>query len=114
MELKRSEQRAITSPQTRFDFATRDPEPKLRVGSLVASPTAGSRLAIRPQMRVPQRSVLAAVFESGNDVVLVADEDQNWWETSANGALPPAPVRVEAIRRGRFIYGLISALARAA
>lgn len=114
MELKRSEQLVLASPQTRFDFATRDPEPKLRVGSVVASPTSGSRLTIRPQMRVPQRSVLAAVFESGNDVVLVAREDQNWWETSANGALPSAPLRVEAIRRGRFVYGLISALAPAA
>jgi hypothetical protein len=48
------------------------------------------------------------MYASAVDVTLGADEDQEWWETSRSGWLAALPLRVEAVRRGRFVYGLIS------
>lgn len=59
-------------------------------------------------MRVPAESVLSRAFTSAVDLTVGADEDQGWWETSRGGPLPTLPLRVEAARRGRYVYGLIS------
>jgi hypothetical protein len=64
-------------------------------------------LEIRQNMRVPENSILAHAFRSTTDVTLSAVEDQHLWETSADGHLKHASIRIEAIRRSRFVYGLI-------
>lgn len=111
MALKKSEVRSIASGQKSFDFAQASATAKLRVVSAAPNELAqASRLAVRRYMRVPERSVLTRAYEAGSDAELEQMEDQNWWETSDSGPLPAQPVRVNALRRGRFVYGLIAAL----
>ena len=112
MGLKAAERRLSVSPQQAFEFAEPAFEARLRVPAVVSNELVqGSKLAIRRNMRVPPDSVLMRAFESPTDTTLSADEDQAWWETSREGPLPAVPVKVEAIRRGRFVYGLIVASA---
>ncbi|HYD51413.1 MAG TPA: hypothetical protein VEA99_02250 [Gemmatimonadaceae bacterium] len=109
MALKAEERRFSRGPQQTLDFATALVQEKLRVTTVAPNDlVAGSRLAIRRNMRVPADSVLAQAHASDLDVTLGADEDQEWWETSRGGALAPLPIRVEAVRRGRYVYGVIS------
>ncbi len=110
MGVKVSERRVVRSPQKAFDFAPAVVKARLRLLSVTANEaSSGSRLAIRRNMRVPAGSVLAEAFGCDTDVVLDADEDQSSWETSATGKLHTLPIHVQAIRRGRFVYGLVSA-----
>lgn len=110
MGLKAEERRFAYGAQQTFGFATEGVEQKLRVTAVVMNDAvaATSGLAIRRNMRVPPSSVLARAHESETDVILTGDEDQSSWETSRTGTLPPLPLRVEALRRGRYVYGLIS------
>jgi hypothetical protein len=109
MALKAEERRFSRGPQQAFDFATATLEEKLRVTTVAPNDmVASSELAIRRNMRVPADSVLSHAFTSAVDVTLGADEDQGWWETSRGGSLPTLRLRVEAARRGRYVYGLIS------
>jgi len=108
--LKKAEVATLRSGQATFDFAEGAIQPKLRVRSVVPNAAAKtSKLAIRRNMRVPNRSALAAVCSEAADADAEAQEDQNWWETTAAGHLAALPIRVVAARRGRFVYGLISA-----
>lgn len=85
------------------------PSPPLRVISVVPSASAREAgLGIFPNIRVPERSVLSRAYRSVVDIDLSANEDQSWWETSSDGPLEARPLRVHAIRRGRFVYGLLS------
>ena len=107
--LKKSEAAALKSPQGAFDFASSTFEAKLRVTSVVPNAAAErSRLAIRPNMRIPGTSVLSAIYNEAGDADGQASEDQSWWETTAKGRLGALPINVHAARRGRFVYGLIS------
>lgn len=109
MRRKKAEERMLSLPQGILPLAITGPAPQLRVSTLVPNRhVPSSDLAIHPNIRVPQRSVLAKAFDSTSDVTISAMEDQGWWETSARGALPAMPIHVEAIRRGRYVYGLIS------
>ena len=113
MALKKDEERAVRSPQQAFDFAYREPAEELRVVTVVQGGLlTDTALAIRSNMRVPERSVLARAYASAFDITLTADEDQSWWAASGRGPLEPLSLRVHAIRRGRFIYGLIATAAR--
>jgi hypothetical protein len=113
MALKSAERRLARSPQHTFDFAEAELEAKLRVPTVVPNQlVAGTEVAIRRNMRVPAHSVLARAYRSGEDVTLDAEENQEWWETSREGSLPALPLRVQAARRGRFVYGLISPATR--
>jgi hypothetical protein len=109
MRLKAAEQRLARSPQHALDFAQSQAEERLRVSTVVPNELIlGSDVVIRRNMRVPAHSVLAQAYASPIDVTLEAEENQAWWETSREGSLPDLPLRVQAIRRGRFVYGLIS------
>lgn len=111
MALKAEERRFSKGPQQTLDFAAGMVHEKLRVTTVAPNDlVAGSRLAIRRNMRVPNESVLAQAHASTDDVTLGADEDQGWWETSRGGPLASIPIRVEAVRRGRYVYGLITPL----
>jgi hypothetical protein len=105
---KKSEARELRSTQASFDFAKATPKAALRVVKAVPNEAArNSSLAIHPNMRVPQDSVLTAAFENAGEIGLAAVENQGSWETRSEGPLPTLPLHVEAIRRGRFVYGLI-------
>ena len=109
MALKAEERRFSRGPQQVFDFTVDSVQEKLRVTTVVPNDyVAGSPLAIRRNMRVPADSVLSQAFASKSDVTLAADEDQSSWETARGGSLAPSPIHVHAVRRGRFVYGLIS------
>jgi len=111
MGLKAEERRFTRGPQQAFDFAVATVQEKLRATTVAPSDlVADSGLAIRRNMRVPANSVLARAYESTVDVTLGADENQDWWTTSRDGQLEPLPIRVEAVRRGRYVYGLITTL----
>jgi len=106
--LKVGERRLLRSPQQRFGFAEVHVNEKVRALNVVPNELVPeSKLAIRRNMRVPVRSVLTEAFDSNQDVTLDAQEDQSWWETSEEGTLRSLPLWVQAIRRGRFVYGLI-------
>lgn len=107
--LKIDERRLLCSPQQRFGFAEVQVSEKVRALTLVPNELVPkSRLTIRRNMRVPLESVLVEAFESDLDATLDAQENQSWWETSEEGKLGSLPLRVQAIRRGRFAYGLIT------
>ncbi len=101
--LNKAEQRALEQAVPNL------PSPKLRV--LYIDPNGIGRkgpFAIRKNMRVPPASVLARAYESNADECYEAEEDQSWWETSKTGSLPSLPLWVDAVRRGRFVYGIIT------
>ena len=109
MGMKIGERRLLRSPQQRFGFADVEIKEKLRALTVVPNELVPeSRLTIRRNMRVPPRSVLAEAFESSLDVTLNGRENQSWWETGEQGKLGSLPLRVQSIRRGRFVYGLIT------
>jgi hypothetical protein len=111
MALKAEERRFSGSHQQAFGFAAAMIQEQLRLTTVAPNDfVARSRLAIRRSMRVPADSVLAQAHASSGDLTVGADEDQGWWETSRGGALPPLSIRVEAVRRGRYVYGLIMPL----
>lgn len=109
-QYKRSQIKAVQSSQRELALsgAVTRIRPKVRLAMAVPAAEAGSGVTIFSPMRVPPESVLMRAWESPRDVKLRADEDQGWWETSKAGSLPRKPVRVEALRRGSFVYGLIS------
>jgi hypothetical protein len=112
MALKAEEERFARSSQQTFAFATAEIREKLRLSALVGNDAAAtSTLAIRRKMRVPPDCVLTLAQQSVTDVTLSGLEDQASWETSRHGTLASVPLRVEAARRGRHVYGLISTLA---
>lgn len=109
-QYKRSEIRALRSDQVELGLPGAEVRvfPKVRLAMAIPAEGPGSGLGIFSPMRVPPDSVLTRVWESPRDVNLEAYEDQAWWETSSNGRLPPLPIHVDAVRRGSFVYGLIS------
>jgi hypothetical protein len=65
---------------------------------------------IRKKMRVPQESVLSQAFYDPLGTEWGADEDQSDWEVSGQGNLPASSWRVQAVRRGLAVYGLLTPL----
>ena len=104
-----AEARALRSPQQTFDFAMVEPKFDLRAVSVGKNEaTRRSRLAIHRNIRIPLDSVITQAFESSSgDGDFRQLENQDWWETSKDGALPALPLHVQAARRGRFVYGLL-------
>jgi hypothetical protein len=110
--LKPTEHRRLHSLQQDLGIAPAPlPMPQLRVTALIANRAAQScGLEIWRNMRVPEDSVLSSAFAAEGPGTWVGDEDQSSWSTSANGPLTALPIRIEATRQGRFVYGLISVL----
>ena len=108
---KKSERRRLRSAQVTLDLGVSalSPTPKLRAVDVIPGGDPSSvGLRIFSPMRVPEGSVLTRAFQSPRDVTLQATEDQAWWETSTGGSLPDLPLRVQAMRRGDFVYGIIA------
>ncbi len=107
---KKAERRRLSSPQIDLgpEWEPENPEAKLRLVEVVPNEAAKSQLRIFKNMRVPPKSVLRRAYDSQQDTELQAIEDQSWWETSGDGRLPAVPILVEVVRKGRYVYGLLS------
>jgi hypothetical protein len=108
---KKSERAQLEVP--RLDLGDANPKlnPKLRALHVVTNRAGSSAgLAIRRNMRVPATSALRKAHDSLGDTTVNALEDQGQWESTSAGQLARLPMRVEAIRRGTFVYGLIEPL----
>lgn len=110
--LKKAEERVLYSSQQPLDFFRPSFETQARATKVISSLHEHHKLfAIRENMRVPQRSALMTAFESPVDIHLVAEEDQEWWETRATGNLGALPLHVHALKRGSYVYGIVEAAA---
>jgi len=59
-------------------------------------------------MRVPNESALSRAFSDPLGTEWGADEDQSDWEVSGHGHLSALSWRVQAVRRGPSVYGLLT------
>lgn len=109
--LKPTEQRSLrVSGQRQLGLGLRNhvPVPRLRLTAVVANDAARRRgIRLHEHLRVPSSSALALAHLNQIDGELVALEDQEHWETTGDGALPPLPLAVTASRRGNSVYGLL-------
>lgn len=109
LKLKKGEEQIANSPQLGFGFFEDSIEPKLRVSQLIWNENAKSgNFNIQVNMRIPESSVLSTAYYNEVDATYQNGENQNWWETSKSGALSALPIHVQAVRRGRYVYGLIT------
>ena len=106
--LRKADQRLLLSGQLQFDGIRSTPSFELRVVDVIPSEPGKSVFKIFKNMRVPPDSALTKAYESTVDIHLQATENQSDWHTTTDGYLRPVIIGVEAIRRGGFVYGLIS------
>jgi len=101
--LKKAEQ--LERAQASFAFR-KGPTPALRaVQVTVNDEAARTGLAIPPNMRVPEKSVIYGVYagpDSGE-----AEENLSWWTSSDGGRLADYSVHVTARQRGDYVQGLL-------
>lgn len=110
--LRKAEEKVLYSAQQPLGFFQPSFKAQARATRIIPNLYEHLKLfSIRENMRVPQRSVLMSAFESPVDVHLIADEDQDWWETRAMGNLGTLPLHVHALKRGSYVYGLVEATA---
>jgi hypothetical protein len=109
--LKPAEQKKLSSLQQDLGLGL-EPEiiaPKLRLVEAIHNDRArSSRLKLHAHLRVPTSSVISRVHQEQLNSEYEGFENQASWETSADGPLPSAAVRVTATRRGGSVYGLVS------
>jgi hypothetical protein len=80
----------------------------LRVQTLIPNDLARPlNLRIRKSMRVPTESALFQVFQENLGFERSASENQEMWEVSGHGNLPPLALRIQALRRGPAVYGIL-------
>lgn len=80
----------------------------LRVQTSIPNGSAmNSGYRIRKNMRVPTTSILARAFADPLGVEWAGDENQSDWEVSGQGHLSAMPLRVQAVRRGPAVYGIL-------
>lgn len=111
-KLKPAEVRKLRSTQQELGLGLRAEVivPRLRLVDVVTNDAARqSGLKLHEHLRVPTSSVLFRVHEEQLDGEYEAHEDQSSWETSADGPLPQANLRVVSSRRGGSVYALIEA-----
>lgn len=90
-----------------FDYK---PEKELRLKQCVHNEEArrSGSVELRKNMRVPKKSVLTdahCTVQGRRNFQNM--EDQSWWATSSEGALSPLPLKICAVRRGSYTYGLV-------
>jgi hypothetical protein len=93
MALKRGERRELVQGTLGFED-----RPKEVLRAVQVTPNDAARAAnfvIFPNMRIPERSVIAKVFQ-GEAAACQATEDLSWWESSDGGKLPKLRVTVQA------------------
>jgi len=107
LALKKSEER--NKAQLRLAIPVHaEPRPSLRAVHATTNQAARDIGIYLPEnWRVPGKSVIAAVFETGDSAR--ARENLSWWRTSSGTRLPNFPVRVEAKRVGDSVIALLVA-----
>jgi len=112
LALKKEEQKLLSAPQLSLPGLTLPtPQPKLRVQRIIPDNSPKQLVKIFKNMRVPFRSIInQSYLQESDGIILTADEDLSWWETSRGGPLAPLPVRVSALRRGSYLYAMIRPL----
>lgn len=105
MALKRGEHRALVQGTLGFEDK---PQEVLRAVQVTPNDRArAENFVIFPNMRIPERSIIAQMFreETSSDH---AAEDLSWWESSDGSRLPSAKVSVEAKRCRDGVRALIT------
>ena len=107
LALKKSEER--NKAQLRLAIPVHsEPTPSLRVAHATTNqPARDIGIYLPRNWKVPAKSVIAAVFETGGSAR--ARENLSWWRTSSGTQLPNCPVRVEARRVGDSVIALLVA-----
>lgn len=83
--------------------------PSLRVQNIVTNDAARELgCEVRRQMRIPRASAISKASEDLLARRFYGIEDQADWEVSGRGSLTELGWRVEAVRRGPLIYGLLT------
>jgi len=83
--------------------------PSLRLQAVVSNEAAREiGCELRKHMRVPPTSALWQGFHDEMGRVHVGVENQSAWDVSGRGPLSPLRWRVEGVRRGQFVYGLLT------
>ena len=109
LKLTKGEEKLANSPQLGFDFFEHPVEPKLRISRLIRNENAkAGYFNIQENMRIPKNSALSMTYYNEKDATYQAEENQGLWETSKNGALSELSIRVQAAKRGQYVYGLIT------
>jgi hypothetical protein len=81
----------------------------LRVQTLIPNGGAGTDdCCLHKNMRVPTKSILSRAFADPFGREWEADENQAEWEVSGQGYLPTRAWRVQAVRRGSAVYGILT------
>lgn len=86
------------------------PDPELRLVDCIwpLDRSDDERLDLWPNMRVPQRSVLAKPHGNELTVRQTTRENQDWWETGSDGRFDSLPLKVEAQWFGPNLVALLS------
>ena len=108
LRAQRALKKADEAEQAQGSFGFRSaPTPSLRAVQVTVNEAAtAAGLAIPPNMRVPERSVINRLF-AGLDEAGQADEDLSWWTSSDGGRLPSYGIHVTVRRRGDHVQALI-------
>jgi hypothetical protein len=86
--------------------------PSLRVQNIVTNDAAREvGCEVRKQMRIPPASAISKASEDLLGRPFCRVEDQADWEVSGRGSLTELGWRVDAIRRGPLVYGLLTDMA---
>ncbi len=97
---------ARQAKQMGFGFAS-EPVPVLRAVTVIQNGQARrARFRIHPRMRVPESSILHAVFD-GQLAITEADENLDSWGSSDGKNLPSMRIRVKARPTWQSVEGLI-------
>ena len=104
LALKAQERRSLAQRSLGFHDG---PTPVLRAVRVTANAAAeGIGMTVHPNMRIPERSVIARAFEKGSDN-LEAAEDLGSWQSSSGRGLAARPVTVKARHRWDAVDALI-------
>jgi hypothetical protein len=103
--LKAEERRALRSGSL---FPDEFPIPKLRAVSVMGSKSApGAGLFIPPNIRVPERSVIARVYDGTfAEEHVPCEENLSWWESRGKN-LAETRVSIEAAKFGARVLALV-------
>jgi hypothetical protein len=107
--LKKQEERVLNSGQQEF-FPEPPPIARLRVRTAISNGHARRLgLKIHPNMRVPQTSVIASVFDRDDEFnPEFAFENLGQWALSKGTQLPATPVSVDAMKVRDRVWAIIA------
>ncbi len=104
LALRKSE--SARASQMILDVGLADPTPRLRAVYVTVNDAAREQgVNFHKNWRVPEKSVITRVFESGGNGAML--EDLDWWTTSSGSHLAPCPVLVKAKKNWNAVVALL-------